>query len=518
MSSFAVGSNLSTTSAIVIDTTVPVISATTPGSGVITTAKVGYTLSEICASGTVTFTRVSGTADGNSPRVINLVSSELTSGVHAFQSLFNGPTLIEGTTYDIAFNATDLAGNNAVTVTNSGLIYSTDDSAPTIVISSPNVYHGGLSNDSSILLLFTLNEHSIDFVVGDVTLNGGTLSGFTGSGKSYAATFTPSGDGSKSISVAAGAFTDGTNNNLASNVFTYTFDQTAPTMTIISSQVANNGSYNGATIELTFTSSEDTVNFNTIDITVTNGILSNFIAVSALVYTANFTSIINGLCTISVYSNAYTDLAGNGNQNAMFSWTKTGVAPTMNITSTTVDGSECTTEKIVDFTFTSSTPTTDFVVTDIQSTGGTLSGFTSINSTTYSALFTATTTGGKLIKVPAGSWTNSSGIGNVGVNFPFFICTDVTTIIGSDQIINFVKRGVLKATITTENDQSSSLTDLNFYYENGVVSADVLPHGNEHDGTPMIGTIIDIELELIDNEIPDVLESVIIGEWRSVGH
>jgi hypothetical protein len=45
-----------------------------------------------------------------------------------------------------------------------------------------------------------------------------------------------------------------------------------------------------------------------------------------------------------------------------------------------------------------------------------------------------------------------------------------------------------------------------------------LPDGSAFDGLPMVGTIIEIELEMKDNSIPDVVESVMIGSWGSMGH
>jgi len=51
-----------------------------------------------------------------------------------------------------------------------------------------------------------------------------------------------------------------------------------------------------------------------------------------------------------------------------------------------------------------------------------------------------------------------------------------------------------------------------------VISADVLLDGGEVNGLEMIGTQIEIELELEDNTVPDVIESVMIGSWMSLGH
>jgi len=54
----------------------------------------------------------------------------------------------------------------------------------------------------------------ISAAAADVTVTGGTLSGFTGSGKSYSATFIPTASfkGSGTVSVAAGKFTDAAGN------------------------------------------------------------------------------------------------------------------------------------------------------------------------------------------------------------------------------------------------------------------------------------------------------------------
>ena len=63
------------------ETTLPVVSNTSPAASSGTNStEVSYTLSEICSSGTITWTRTGGSADGNSPHVQVLVSSELTEG------------------------------------------------------------------------------------------------------------------------------------------------------------------------------------------------------------------------------------------------------------------------------------------------------------------------------------------------------------------------------------------------------------------------------------------------------
>jgi Ca2+-binding RTX toxin-like protein len=90
---------------------------------------------------------------------------------------------------------------------NNTLNISIDTASPTISITS---------DKSSVLvgqtakIGFLLNERSTDFVAADVTVIGGTLSNFSGSGTTYSAIFAPSADGTAAatISVSDGKFSD----------------------------------------------------------------------------------------------------------------------------------------------------------------------------------------------------------------------------------------------------------------------------------------------------------------------
>jgi hypothetical protein len=143
----------------------------------------------------------------------------------------------------------------------------------------------------------------------------------------YTATFTPSASGATTIDVAANKFTDAAgNNNTAATQFNWTYDTTAPTMTITatdgSSAVSDGATTNDATLTVTFTSSKATTNFVVGDITVSAGALSSFSATSSTVYTATFTPSANGATTIDVAASTFTDAAGNNNTAAtQFNWT-----------------------------------------------------------------------------------------------------------------------------------------------------------------------------------------------------
>jgi Ca2+-binding RTX toxin-like protein len=72
----------------------------------------------------------------------------------------------------------------------------------------------GLTSGQTATISFSLSEASTNFVVADVTVSGGMLSNFSGSGTSYTATFTPVANSTTKgvIRVASGVFTDASGN------------------------------------------------------------------------------------------------------------------------------------------------------------------------------------------------------------------------------------------------------------------------------------------------------------------
>lgn len=134
-----------------IDANLPVISSTSPAASAhVKTTAVAYTLSEAVSTGTITWTRTSGTADGNSPHTYNFTASDKTSGAHSFTISF-APNVVSGTTYTVTFNATDAAGNVAVTVTNAGVVFDTTN--PNITGTGPA--NGSLVNNTQVSYNFS---------------------------------------------------------------------------------------------------------------------------------------------------------------------------------------------------------------------------------------------------------------------------------------------------------------------------------------------------------------------------
>jgi len=124
-------------SAIIVDTTAPVISSTSPATNVHIKAgfTVGYTLSEAVASGIIKFTSTAG-SDIGTTYTYALAVGDLTSGAHSIvEGSLTGISLVDGSTYTVTFDATDAATNAATTVTNTGVVY--DTTAPTITDYGP---------------------------------------------------------------------------------------------------------------------------------------------------------------------------------------------------------------------------------------------------------------------------------------------------------------------------------------------------------------------------------------------
>ena len=265
-----------------------------------------------------------------------------------------------------------------------------DTIPPTMTITSSTVNSGSITNQSPIDVTFTSSEDTTDFESAGVTPFNGSISAFSGGPAVYTALFTPSSQGICSMVVDPDTFKDAAGNfNTVSNTFTFTYDSIDPTMAITSATV-NSGEFTGfTTIDVTFTSSEDTINFASGDITVTNGSISAFSGSDAT-YTATFTSDVAGICTILVAAGKFTDAAGNFNTvSNTFSWTYVTFGPTMTITShVVISGSSADVKKVI-LIFTSSLPTIDFTLADISFTGGSLSSFSCVDCNSAGSIYTA---------------------------------------------------------------------------------------------------------------------------------
>ena len=235
---------------------------------------------------------------------------------------------------------------------------------PTITISGKNSSNvtrvsGSKTNDATLTLTFTTSESTTNFAVADITVSGGSLSGFSGSGTTYTATLTPSGTGTITVDVNAGTFSN-TNglNNTAATQYVWIYDNTAPTITITGKNSSNTVRVSGSTtndanLTITFTTSETTGNFTATDVTVSGGTLSNFTG-SGTTYTATLTPAAPGTLTVNVNSSTFTDEAGNNNTAAStYTWIYTNSDPTcsvFNIADFTLNGNATQASNIITLT------------------------------------------------------------------------------------------------------------------------------------------------------------------------
>ena len=503
------------TETVTIDNTVPTLSAVSIASDNSDTslAKVGdaitlsFTSSEVVGTPTVTIA-------GQSATVTNTSGNDWT----ATYTLQAGDT--EGAIgFTVDFD--DAAGNTGtqVTTTTNSSSVSFDSTAPTMTISSSEVSSGDTSNDSSISLAFTTSEATSNFTASDITVSAGTLSSFTATSSTvYTATLTPSGDATYTIDVNAGVFTDpASNDNTAASQFSWTYDETVPTLSAVSiasdnsdaslamvgdevtlsitavetiqtptvtiagnnATVSGSGTSWSATYTLQAGDSEGAIGF-TVDFDdaagntgtqVTTTTNSSSVSFDETVPTLSAVSIasdnsdaslamVGDEVTLSItavetiqtptvtiagnnatvsgsgtsWSATYTLQAGDsegaigftvdfddaaGNTGTQVTTTTNsssvsfdGTSPTMTISSSEVNSGDTSNDSSITLTFITSEATSDFDVSDITVSAGTLSSFTPTSSTIYTATLTPSGDATYTIDVNAGVFTDPASNDN----------------------------------------------------------------------------------------------------------
>jgi len=333
----------------------------------------------------------------------------------SLNSISNGVVSVASNKFSDAGGNVNVDGsdaNNTVTMT-------VDTVPPTIVVTSDKT---SLRTGQAATLTFALSEAAIDFVAGDITVSGGTLINFSGSGTAYTATFVPNSNSKTNgvTSVASNKFSDAFGNvnvdgSEANNTVTMMVDTVPPTI-VVTSDKTNLRAGEAAT--LTFTLSETSTDFGIRDITVSGGSLSNFSG-SGANYTATFKLTDNWTANavVSVESNVFSDAIGNVNDDGMeanntVTMIVDVIPPKIAITS---NKSSLRAGQTTALTFTLSETVKDFDVSDIVVSGGTLSNFAG-SGTTYTATFTPSLNSNADGIVSVASNKFSDAVGNVNVD------------------------------------------------------------------------------------------------------
>ncbi|MDY7267223.1 BapA/Bap/LapF family large adhesin, partial [Acinetobacter baumannii] len=344
------------------------------------------------------------------------------------------PVLADGP-HTVSVTATDVAGNVSTPVTGTVTV---DATAPTLAITTDDL---ALAAGEDANITFTFSEAVAGFDVSDITVVGGTLTGLTTTDNiTWTAVFTPDGTGTApSIAVADGSYTDVVGNLGTGDVLDGTdgfiVDLVAPVVTFA------DVSTNDTTPALTGTIDDPTatvvVTVDGVDYpAVNNGDGTWTLADNTLPVLAD------GPHTVSVTA---TDVAGNVSTPVTGTVTVDATAPTLAITT---DDLALAAGEDANITFTFSEAVAGFDVSDITVVGGTLTGLTTTDNITWTAVFTPDGTGtAPSIAVADGSYTDVAG--NLGTG-------DVLD--GTDGfIVDLVAPVVTFADVST-NDTTPALT------------------------------------------------------------
>ena len=311
----------------------------------------------------------------------------------------------------------DAANNNNTVASQS--IQNINTLAPTVTLSSSVA---SIEAGQTAIITATFSEEPRGFSVSNFVSTVGDFSGFTSIDSAhYSVVFTPTAGSSaidSAITIAAGSYTDAAGNlGGAGTAPTLVMDMLAPSI-VITDDTAGVGT---SPVTYTFTLSEPSSTFSVADITVTGGTAATSFAsgisgdsvYSLLVTpTANSTTAM----TVDVAANTFKDAAGNINTAAIQSAQGINtLAPTVTLSSS-VAVIKAGQTAIITATF-SEVPS-GFSVSDFVSAVGDFNGFTSINSTHYSVVFTPTAGSSatdSAITIAAGSYTNAAGnLGGAG--------------------------------------------------------------------------------------------------------
>ena len=399
-----------------------------------------------------------------------------------------------GKTIDCLISFTDDQGNYENISPLAVYIPSNDTTPPTIAISSD---YSALSLGYGATISFILSEDSTDFTIADVTVSGGELSNFRGSGNRYTAYFTPPTNSTTNgvVSVASNKFSDAAGNFNAdgsdangldgNNIVTISVDSVRPTIAISTNDSALKL---GDVATITFTLSEPSADFNFYvdnpwgsSVSYSGGRLSNFSG-SGTTYTATFTPTAsyraNGV--VSVESSKFTDMANNFNVDGLdvnntVTMTVDTAAPTIQITTNKSDlseGEQCT------IAFLLSEASTDFTSADVTVIGGELSNFGG-SGVNYIAIFTpANNSSAGSVSVDAYTFTDAIGNSNSAASNTVTMTVDatpyVTSIVMDDMslkvgdsslvtiIFSEAVTGFTNADVSVQNGTISTLNSVDF--------------------------------------------------------
>ena len=284
------------------DSLAPAVTQSIPNAGGIVLSLTGVTLSfSEAVTGVTTATLT-----------VNGEAAAFVSGTGAGPYSFSGFTPPADGIVTIALDGTAIAdqAGNVVGLVSWNIIQ--DINAVQVDLTSAAVNSGGTTNQASVPVIVTFSQPVSGFAAGDITAAGATISGFAGSDANYSFNLAPTGEGFVQVQIAEGVcitVAAPNNPNVASDAFNFTYDATAPGVTLQASIPAViNAPFN---VNVAF--QEPVSDFTDADVSLTNATVSNFTGLGASYsFTVN-PSVPQGTITVDVLAGAAHDAAGNPN-------------------------------------------------------------------------------------------------------------------------------------------------------------------------------------------------------------
>ncbi|MGI9441392.1 MAG: Ig-like domain-containing protein, partial [Rubripirellula sp.] len=376
---------------------------------------------------------------------------------------------VEVANVEIDVSGAQSSGSEAQTDYTPEAEFSIDTLNPTVTVS---FVESSLTDGSpSSVVTFEFSEDVVGFDQTDLTPANGLLSGFSGTGSSYQATFTADDgvDGVGSVTVGTG-YTDLLGNTGNGGSDTVTIDTENPTASVDLDATSLWDGSNSTALTITF--SETPVGFDaTADLTVTGGVLdTGSFDASNKVWTATYTATngFTGTGTVLLAPASYTDAEGNDGSGDSDSVTIDTENPTVDVNIVDNELTDADDTSLVTFEF--SEAVIGFDASDLSLVGGSISSFTVIDANSFTALFTATDGVALVGQVSVvGDYTDLAGnIGVAGVD-----TVDIDTL-NPAVVVNVVE------SLLTDSNVSSLVT---FTFSEDVSGFDV------NDVTPSLGSI-----------------------------
>lgn len=359
-------------------------------------------------------------------------------------------SLVDGNSYTLTADISDAAGNPAEQFKSS---FGVDTVLPEMIISSGEVSNGEILNNTEISLTFSSTEQTSDFIdIDDIVVIGGSIDDFIPDldGKTFTANFSVSnaGDGTYTIDVNSGSFTDAAGNpNSEAPQFSWTSDTTPPTMTITPNNASNFVSTsdglatNIQAVSFILESDEQIANFVPEVIELSEGL--SYLSGEDIIeleagrrYRIDLESTSQGSKSITIPINSFQDIATNKNNTSVqFSWTYDSSPPVVssisakNLENNAINNASTTNDQTIVLEFITNEPIIGLIGDEIivsPDGKGTFSALQALQEDTYRISFNPTSDDTFTFYIDSNSFEDKVGNVNTAASSNFLWSYDNT--------------------------------------------------------------------------------------------